>query len=467
MKTHRHRKKSRSEHKKHSAATPQPKLGEIKNAPRPLQTSGMRMMGLLRTHQGGVMERFLNQHQSRIVGSISGFDRMLIRGTLRSICNAEGMGRFLSSQKVLLKHFGKYAQQLSEGMKKHVADLCRQSNRPYIYLASAKQSKEEMAQEIVDKDGIHAGLVCVLATVELCWSFDIERDAHQKQLKLVARQRKCLHWYFYYMDREFGLMHIRLQSWLPFAIQVCLNGREWLARQMDRAGIRYTKQHNSFTWIEDIEKAQQILSRLEQQGWVRILQCWARRVNPYQKKNDLVHLQNYYWTVIQAEFATDILFESADAVQAIYPALVHHAIEQFHTKDVLRFLARRTNVRFSGKASSTLVERIEGVRVKHWIEQNSIKMYDKAGSILRIETTLNNPRPFKTRRRLLERGRYRVKWLPMRRGIVDIRRHSQLCRAANYRYLDALAVVQSPDPSHQMLDPLCRRVRHNHRTTVL
>lgn len=410
------------------------------------------------------MERFLDQHKGRIAGSISGFDRMLLRGTLRSISNVEGMGRFLSSQRVLLKDFGTYARKLSEGLKQHVAEMCQRSNRPYIYLGSAKKSKEEIAQEIICKDSVKEGLVCVLATVEMCWSFDIERDASKKQLRLVSRQRKCLHFYFYYVDREFGLMHVRLQSWLPFAIQLCLNGREWLALQMDRAGMAYRKQDNSFTWIEDIDKAQHILSRLEQRSWVRMLHGWARRVNPYQKQNDVVRLQNYYWTVIQAEYATDILFESSDSLQAIYPSMVHHAIEQFRTKDVLRFLARRTNVLFSGQATSSMVERVEGVRVKHWIEQNSIKMYDKAGSILRIETTINNPRPFKTRRRVLREGRYSLKWLRMRRGIVDIRRHAELCRAANYRYWDALAVVECPQPSHQMLDPLCRRVRHKDRT---
>jgi hypothetical protein len=409
------------------------------------------------------MERFLDQHKGRIAGSISGFDRMLMRGTLRSISNVEGMGRFLSSQRVLLKDFGKYAKKLSDRLKETVVDVCGQTNRPYIYLGSAKKSKEEIAQELINKDNVEEGLVCVLATVEMCWSFDIERDASQKQLRLVSRQRKCLHYYFYYVDREFGLMHVRLQSWLPFAIQVCVNGREWLARQMDHAGIAYRKHENGFTWIADIERAQQILIRLEERKWVRMLQGWAKQVNPYEKKNPLVRLQNYYWTVIQAEYATDILFDNAASLQAIYPALVHHAIEQFHTKDVLRFLARRTNKLFSGKATSTMVERIEGVRVKHWIEQNSIKMYDKAGSILRVETTLNNPRPFKTRRRVLERGRYRLKWLRMRKGIVDIRRHSELCRAANYRYLDALAVVESPNPSHQVLEPLCRSVRHKNR----
>jgi len=409
------------------------------------------------------MERFVDRHQGQIVGSISGFDRMLIRGTVRSISNVEGMGKFLSSQRVLLKDFGAYAKRLSDGLKEHVEQVYGKSERPYLYLQSTGKSKEEIAEEICQKDRIDEGLVCVLAALELNWSFDIERNGEKKHLQLVSRQRKCLHFYFYYMDREFGLMHVRLQSWLPFSIQVCVNGREWLARQMDRAGIGYKKHQNSFTWIDKLDKAQQILTRLEEQGWIRMLHQFARGVNCYQKKNNTVRLNNYYWTVIQAEFATDILFDSAASLQAIYPALVHHAIEQFHTKDVLRFLGRRTNRLFSGKATSTMVERIEGVRVKHWIEQNSIKMYDKAGSILRVETTLNNPRPFKTRRRVLERGKYRLKWLRMRKGIVDIRRHSELCRAANYRYLDALAVVDSPDPSHQVLDPLCQRIRYNNR----
>src|SRR2546426_3405193 len=185
------------------------------------------------------MERFLRRHEVRIVGSIAGFDRVLFRGNLSSICHLDGMDRFLSSLRVLYKDFSKFAEKMSERIKAHAEEYAKQHGRPFVYLPSSKQSKEEAARAVMARDKITEGLVCVFSCVEPCQSFTIRKDAATKKIHLAVTERKCLHLYFYYADSEFGLMHIRLQTWLPLTIQVCLNGREWLARAMDKAGIRY------------------------------------------------------------------------------------------------------------------------------------------------------------------------------------------------------------------------------------
>lgn len=330
------------------------------------------------------MGRFLRRHQSRIVGSITGFDRVLFRGTLLSICHVGGMDRFLSSQRVLYKNFGAFAHRLSDVVKTNAQEIAAKYKRPYIYLESPKQSKEEIARAIMKKNRIRQGLICVLSCVEPCHSFDIRRDRISKWLRLVLKQRSCLHLYFYYVDREFGFMHIRLQTWLPLTIQVCINGREYLATQMDRAGISYQRHENCFTRIGDLTEAQRLLDRLVERKWRSVLDGFARKVNPWLHPKAEPNLRSYYWTIRQAEVATDVMFRDERRLKEIYPTLIHHAIEQFSSQDILRFLGRRTNSRFSGEVQSNVRRRVEGVRVKHWVEENSIKMYDKAGSVLRI-----------------------------------------------------------------------------------
>jgi hypothetical protein len=176
----------------------------------------------------------------------------------------------------------------------------------------------------------------------------------------------------------------------------------------------------------------------------------ARRVNPWLGQRSEIVLRPYYWTIRQGEYATDILFRDQQALADIYPALLDHAIKHFHTEDVLRFLGRRARCINSGEVRSSLQRRVEGVRVKHWVHENSIKMYDKQGSVLRIETTINNPKRFRVRRRVTRQSPF--KWLSLRKGIADIRRRVQLSRAANERYLEALAVVGEPTPSHKLMD---------------
>ena len=405
------------------------------------------------------MKRFLERHRGRITGTLSGFDRVLFRGTLRSIAYVSGLEVFLYSQHVLFKNFGAYAESLSKRIIEQAKASASKLGRPYQYLQSSKASKEELALEIMERDGIKQGLICVFGCVEPCQSFDLKKDAASQHLQLVSKERKCLHLYFYYLDREFGLMHVRLQTWLPFTIQVCLNGREWLARKMDRAGISYSKRDNCFTQISNLKQAQQLMDRLTSRNWRRFLDALAQKVNPWIHPKTGLDIRSYYWSVRQGEYATDVMFRNPESLADIYPLLLRHAMFQFGSEQVLRFLQRRTNKRFRGEVSSDLQRRIEGIRVKHRVEENSIKMYDKQGSVLRIETTINNPRRFKVQRQGICRGKLVKKWLPMRKGIADLRRRVELSRSANARYLDALSVVGLETPSYRLLDQVNQGVQ--------
>jgi hypothetical protein len=404
------------------------------------------------------MERFLERHQGRVIGVLSGFDRVLFRGTLLSLSHLNGLEAFLATHRILYKDFGGFCLRLSGEIKEHARAWAAQHDRPFRYLESSAVSKERIAQDIRDRDRVTNGLICVLSCVEPCQSYNIVRDREKKRLRLVPAQRKGLHVYFYYQDREFGLMHVRLQTWLPFGIQVCLNGREYLARRLDRAGIDYEQRDNCFARIDDLPRAQAMLDCLTHRRWERFLDVLARRVNPLLGSKSKLALHGYYWSIRQAEYATDVMFRGDADLRAVYPALVRHAMQSFSSDDVLRFLGRGTNSRFSGEITTDLKRGPDGIRIKHRVEENSIKMYDKQGSVLRIETTINNPRRFRVRREVTRKGQRCIAWVPMRKGVADIARRVDLCRAANERYLEALAVVGWPAPTHRLLDPVSRRV---------
>src|SRR5262249_37954109 len=375
-----------------------------------------------RSHAGfrrSAMERFLERHCDSVLGVLSGFNRVLFRGTLRSISYRNGMDRFLGAQHVRYAEFSSFVNRLSERIKERAVDVARDQNRRYIYLPSAGERKEDVAKQIMQRDRITQGLVCVLSCVEPCQSYHVRKNAETRMIELVSSERKCLHLYFYYLDREFGLIHVRLQSWAPYPIQVCLNGREYLARRMAKAGIGFEQRDNCFSRIDDLPKAQAMLECLTKRKWHRFLNLLARRVNPLLAPEVGLDLRPYYWTIRESEYATDVMFRSSDDLRAIYPALIDHAIHQFRCQDVLRFLGRRVNTRFNGEVTTSLLDRAEGVRIKHRVEGNSIKMYDKQGSVLRIETTINNPRVFKVYRATSWHGPYRGAWIPMRKGVVD------------------------------------------------
>jgi hypothetical protein len=102
-------------------------------------------------------------------------------------------------------------------------------------------------------------LIVVFSVLEPCrtFSFRFEKGTPFGQ----SARRQCLFLYFYFMDRDFGLIHVRLQTWFPLQIQVYVNGHEWLARKLDQKGIRYRKFENAFIGIDDFAKAQKLSDR--------------------------------------------------------------------------------------------------------------------------------------------------------------------------------------------------------------
>jgi hypothetical protein len=198
------------------------------------------------------METFVSIHQDEMLGTLSCFDRIIIRGHLTGLFPKGAFGRFLSSQDVLLKDFGPYVEQATRQLKEHAKQMAADAGRPYEYLESATTkaqgpSKEDLARAMAAREGITEGLIVVFSVLENCQSFEVRKNQTTGKLEAVRCWRKGLHFYFYCMDREFGLMHVRLQSWFPFDMQVYVNGHAWLARQLDKQGGAYKRYDNCFT----------------------------------------------------------------------------------------------------------------------------------------------------------------------------------------------------------------------------
>jgi hypothetical protein len=190
------------------------------------------------------VEQFIARHAEHVIGTLSGFDRLVFRGTLRLLAHRGGLMTYLSRVHVLLKDFGAHAQVLTEDLKAASTALARRLGRPVRYLASTAVNKGDIARTIMQADQISRGLICVLTTVEPCLTYEIVRDRVNQRIEIEPRRRKCLFLYHYQMHPRFGFMHARIQTWFPFAIQVCLNGREWLARDMNAAGLGYERRDN-------------------------------------------------------------------------------------------------------------------------------------------------------------------------------------------------------------------------------
>tara|TARA_B100001013_G_scaffold337293_1_gene257282 strand:- start:83 stop:1726 length:1644 start_codon:yes stop_codon:yes gene_type:complete len=412
------------------------------------------------------MEQFIKKHGKDITGVLSGWDRIRFRGTIRMLAYATGMLGWLGDQRVLLKNFDSFAMRLTHSLRASVLNVAQAAGRQVRYLASSRLSKEDLVQELIRREGLTDGLVCVLSCVDPCQSYEIHRNPETKRIEPTTALRKCLHFYLYFIDPVIGLCHVRIQSWLPFTVHVCVNGREWLCRQLQEAGIRFTRSDNCLLDVADVPAAQSLLDAQPRADWTGMLNGLLKRSCPALLELPLAkRFQEYYWSADETEWATDIMFRSPRTLADLYPSLIKHAMTTFSSRDVMRFLGRTrmparggVDVRFNGQVVSELKERPEGVRIKHSVNNNSLKMYDKQGSVLRAETTINDAHDLSVYRATESDPDQKKKWRRLRKGVVDLPRRSEISQAANSRYLAALSEADATTPLGKVADAVRRPV---------
>lgn len=416
------------------------------------------------------MNDFISRYGNQLSGVLTGFDRLVFRGNL-ALNHESGMKGYLWANGIAWKDYGQHVEQISQRVKQAALKPMEAAQRPIRYLSNGKASKEEMARAIAQADGITTGPVCAFTAVEPCFSWRIAGNRQTQKLQLLRSMRQCLFVYHYWMDARFGFMSARLQTWFPFAVYVYMNGREWLSRQMDQAGIGYRRQDNCFPWIQDFPRAQVLMQQQLTTDWTSALDALAARTHPLFPELSAHYPMQYYWTSFQSEWALDIVFRDPQQLRRLYPQLIHLGMISFSSPDVMRFMDKK--VSRHGKALgpsheilSDLKTRTEGVRIKHRLGKNSIKLYDKAytelGAVLRPEVTINAPEQFRVFRHKTGQQEGPMQWRTLRRGVADLHRRAEVSQKALDRYCTALACVDDTTTLRELTESVEKRVRWGH-----
>jgi uncharacterized protein Smg (DUF494 family) len=394
------------------------------------------------------MEDFLEKFKDEIIGVQHGFDRIEIKGYIKDFQIDKPFYYFLSKKECLLKNYKEFALERRDALRKHIDAIAEEANCHREHLFSSEREKLDIAKEIVKKNSVKEGLICILSAVEPCYAITVRKNMETGMLERRTEYRKCVHYYFYYNDKDFGIMFVKLQSWIPYTIKIYINGKEYLKRQLEKKGIKYSSYNNSVTWVEDMKSAQEISDKFIEKKWYGVFDNFAKKINIFTKEiEEILGRVAYTWCLESSEYATDILFKDRKTLEQIYPKLVEYASLCQVGENIFTFFGRKVHGNSTGEAVSDRKHYWQqGFRVKFVMNKNSVKMYDK-DSVLRIEATVNNSRAFKVR----SQG----KWLPMGKSISNMYRIAEVSRKCNERYLNSLSVINRDKNLDKEIESLC------------
>ena len=391
------------------------------------------------------------RYQDRLAGVLSCYDRIVITGTLPGACYAAGMTSFLNARHIRIFDYPRFAEPLRDRIRAGAQALAAEHGATIEHINKAHIRKEDVVSAVLKKRGDHPGLVHVISAMEACDAYEPWRDKGTHRTFLRHTSGKCLHYYFYFVDETLGLIYLRVPTWCPFRLQFHCNGHSWLARRLTQAGIGYATADNAFIRLDDWARAQALADDFSPGILHAILDRYAGLCCPVLDVFD----QTYHWSLMQIEYATDLLFRSEATLKPLYDELSRQAIFSVKADQVASFLGKKITPQLAQEIGSRFTTRIEGRCIKHRLGSVSIKMYDKFGRILRLETTANDVSFFKHFRKVEHRDGHESRELaPLKKTIYSLIDLRQILLGCNRRYLEYLSALDDFSAGDRNLDRL-------------
>ena len=376
-----------------------------------------------------------------------------ITGTLPGVCYAEGMTRYLRANGIRVFDYPQFAMTLRDRVRERAAALAAEAGVSIEHIGKSTVRKEAVVARVLEQRGDRPGLVHIISAMESCDAYQPWHDKQTHRTFVRPDSGKCLHYYFYFMDARFGLIYLRVPTWCPFRLQFYCNGHNWLARKLAAEGIGCTMADNAFVRIDDWQRAQELADRLSPDLLHRTLDRYAERCCPVSD----VFGQDYHWSLMQVEYATDLAFRSTATLGPLYEQLIRESVFSVKAEQIATFLGRRITPQLAQEIGSQFSTRIEGTCVKHRFGKCSIKMYDKSGIVLRIETTANDVSFFKHHRKVEHReGPPTREFAPVKKSIYSLIDLREILLGCNRRYLAHLSALDDFSAGVRALDRLTR-----------
>ena len=392
------------------------------------------------------------RYDDRIAGMLSCYDRLVITGTLPVICYAAGMTGYLNAKGIRIFDYPEFAKTLRDRVRDRAATLAAEAGITIEHIAKPHIRKEDVVARVLRQRGDRPGLVHVISAMEACDAYKPWHDKQTHKTFIRPDSGKCLHYYFYFQDATFGLVYLRVPTWAPFRLQFYCNGHSWLARKLSAKGIGYTMADNAFVHIDDWALAQAWPTHCRLTSctarWIGMPSCIARYL--------MCSGSRYHWSLMR--WNTPPIWRSAPPSPSARFRATGPPVGAEREGRAGRQVSRPADHAVAGAGDRLAVRHPDrGHLHQASLRQVLVKMYDKHGIVLRIETTANDVSFFKHHRRVEHRkGRASRELAPVKKSIYSLIDLRDILLGCNRRYIAHLSALDDFSAGFRALGHLTR-----------
>jgi hypothetical protein len=390
------------------------------------------------------------KYRDKISGIINCYDRINIRCSAGMLGYADGMEMFFNILGRRCFDFHKVFEPVTEAIKKNAEKIASENNLTIEYVRNVGAfRKDDKIADILAERGEHEGIVKIYSQLEMSNTYKPWTDKETGKTGFKFDKTKCLHYYFYFVDRKLGLCFVKVPTIAPFTATIYFNGHGLLESKLKAANIGYQRQENAFVHIEDYKKAQELSDKIRVEDIHSAFDAFMRKYCPLPREWDL----GWNYSISQIEYAMDIIWKKQDELKPVYDNIIKTAMHTVTPENIASFLGKRLTVKFEGEMGSRYNERVLGTRIKHQMGEISVKVYDKFGKVLRIEVTAWDVSKLNTFRDVFKRnGEIEAKVAPVKKNIYSLFVLASVFKAIIMRYLEFISSFDDPTSGIKKLE---------------
>jgi hypothetical protein len=382
---------------------------------------------------------------NHVTFELEAIDRMYLNAYVPSLQTGGGMAYFLKTQLGVRVPSTVMVAPMSQ---RFVDEIERFVTREGVDLITFEkgQRKDDIAQQYLATFTREEGVLFVGKAQEKAWVFRTEkrRDARGVYPWIIRSTAMVNHYYVYLVDRDFGPLFIKFCSYFPYPAKLCLNGHEWLKRQLTQREVPFEPLDNGIRASNAPARVQRIADTLDAAKIDAVFRKWLRRLpHPFAAAHRAAGYR-YQLSILQSEFALTQVLDRPLTGRCFFEEVIRENLDLGRPDQMQLIFNRRVTRRTPGRFRTRVLT--EGVVPSLHVEykKSKVKQYHKEGQALRTETTINNTYDFAIGRALRNLPALREIGFAANRRLLHVESLSHDCLIGE----DRLHAVTSPVVTH-------------------